>query len=192
MYSRYPGPPPRPTGEPSYRRPDVRVSLPLNYSGTAFPPEETLPLSPAEPARGDAILSAGAGRPDARDPAGLRPEGEPIPGSDSLPRVSSLGASSSAREEPTADASALPGTIPASEDVPPRILPPPDGRPSPLSALASLLNPAHFPFGHGLGFEELLLLGLILLILNESPPHAPGGGDTTETVLLLALLLLCG
>ena len=41
-----------------------------------------------------------------------------------------------------------------------------------------------FPFAHGLGFEELLILGLIVLLL-----HSEQGVDT---VLWLALLLFCG
>ena len=40
-----------------------------------------------------------------------------------------------------------------------------------------------FPFSHGVGFEELLLLGLIFLL-------AQGDADSS-TVLLLALLLFC-
>ena len=41
-----------------------------------------------------------------------------------------------------------------------------------------------FPFSHGIGFDELLLLGLILL-LSQS-------GKDEDTVLWLALLLFCG
>lgn len=50
----------------------------------------------------------------------------------------------------------------------------------------SLLSPlGHaFPFSHGLGFEELLILGLILLLARTDEP-----GDT---LLWLVLLLFCG
>ena len=41
-----------------------------------------------------------------------------------------------------------------------------------------------FPFSHGLGFEELLILGLILLLARTDEP-----GDT---LLWLVLLLFCG
>ena len=45
-----------------------------------------------------------------------------------------------------------------------------------------------FPFGHGFGFEELLLVGLMLLLLHEGN----GDGDLGETLVLLGVLLLCG
>ena len=48
---------------------------------------------------------------------------------------------------------------------------------------------SHFPFGHGLGTEEWLLIGLILLLLREAGPDR---GDLDETVILLGLLLLGG
>ena len=41
-----------------------------------------------------------------------------------------------------------------------------------------------FPFSHGIGFDELLLLGLIIL-LSQS-------GRDSDMVLWLALLLFCG
>lgn len=55
-----------------------------------------------------------------------------------------------------------------------------------LSPIGGFLGPLgkHFPFSHGMGFEELLLIGLILL-LSQS-------GVDSEVVLWLALLLFCG
>ena len=54
---------------------------------------------------------------------------------------------------------------------------------SPFSNLFGSLGSA-FPFSHGLGFEELLIIGLILLISQS---------DTDDDViLLLALLLFVG
>lgn len=41
-----------------------------------------------------------------------------------------------------------------------------------------------FPFSHGIGFEELLLLGLILLLARDE--------EDRDTVLWLGLLLFCG
>ena len=41
-----------------------------------------------------------------------------------------------------------------------------------------------FPFSHGIGFEELLILGLILLLARED-------GDR-DAILWLGLLLFCG
>lgn len=54
----------------------------------------------------------------------------------------------------------------------------------------SLLDPSHFPFGHGLGFDELFLLGLIFFLLMENDDQGTKG-DLDETVLLLGLLLFC-
>ena len=71
------------------------------------------------------------------------------------------------------------------------VLSPASGGSSALGGMLPFLDPTHFPFGHGLGFEELLLLGLILMILNEDEGGGQGN-DTMETVLLLGLLLLCG
>lgn len=42
----------------------------------------------------------------------------------------------------------------------------------------------NFPFAHGIGFEELLLLGLIVLLSNNE--------QSSDIVLWLVLLLFCG
>lgn len=55
----------------------------------------------------------------------------------------------------------------------------------------AVMNLQHFPFGHGIGFEELLLLGLIFFLLQEGEGQE-NRGDLDETVLLLAILLFCG
>ena len=41
-----------------------------------------------------------------------------------------------------------------------------------------------FPFSHGIGFDEILILGLILLLAREE--------ESSDLVLWLALLLFCG
>lgn len=65
---------------------------------------------------------------------------------------------------------------------------PPKSKPSPafLQPFEHLLGKAGntFPFGHGIGFDELLLLGLIVLLAHND--HDP------DILLLLALLLFCG
>ena len=43
---------------------------------------------------------------------------------------------------------------------------------------------SHFPFGHGLGFEELFLLGLILVLAKEEADE--------QMILFLIILLFCG
>ncbi len=58
------------------------------------------------------------------------------------------------------------------------------------SLLSGLFSGQHFPFGHGLGYEELLLLGLILFLLREG--EGPGDDDLSMTLLLLGALLFCG
>lgn len=67
-------------------------------------------------------------------------------------------------------------------------LPPPKSHsaphtPQPIQGLLGAVGSA-FPFSHGLGFEELLLLGLILLLGRTS--------QDSDVVLWLALLLFCG
>lgn len=66
----------------------------------------------------------------------------------------------------------------------------PSDRGSIFSSLLPLSSQAnHFPFGHGIGGEELLILGTMLLIYlsgNES------GNVDNEFILLLGLLLLAG
>jgi len=65
---------------------------------------------------------------------------------------------------------------------------------SPVSSIFSSLLPkgalsSHFPFGHGIGGEELLILAVMLLVFlsgNET------GEIDSEFILLLGLLLFAG
>ena len=57
------------------------------------------------------------------------------------------------------------------------------------SLLPPLNNSAHFPFGHGIGAEELLILGIMLLIFTH---EGESREDDNELILLLALLLFAG
>lgn len=69
---------------------------------------------------------------------------------------------------------------------PPPVCPPPS-REAPLVAARGEDDralKAGFPFLHGLGFEELLIMGMILLISQ--------GENAADTVFWLTLLLLCG
>ncbi len=59
----------------------------------------------------------------------------------------------------------------------------PSAVPAPLGSLLGNLGSA-FPFSHGLGFDELLIMGLILLLA--------GNGQDPNIILWLALLLFCG
>lgn len=97
---------------------------------------------------------------------------------------------------PSVVQSTIPAPKPHGENSPP--LPPPPSDPPATShaehtppalqeipILGKLMDPQKsFPFGHGLGFEELLLLGLILLLSHTE--------ENSDVVLWLALLLFCG
>lgn len=167
MYSRIPRQPPGslPTGMPSYRS---RVTLPPNYSGNVFP-RETPAQEPAEP----------------------RPIAEVRPRFDDLPAVSNL---------PSRAADLPIGDVPDTDE---RVLDTAEGQAEAASVSARstdvpvhssiLLDRAHFPLGHGLGEEELLLLGLILLLLHEDGGMSTEGeNDLLLTVFLLGFLLFCG
>lgn len=166
--------------EPAYRR---AVRVPPNYSGHAFRDGE---------ARSPEQIMSGESHRD-RPPRG---EDLPTPRFDDLPRVSTLG-----HREPTPPPLQMDSNErddrPSSplireEDQPHREdrLPVPachgaEGK-TDEGALSRIME--HFPFGHGFGFEELLLLGLMLLLLHEGEE----GGDLGETLVLLGVLLLCG
>ena len=61
----------------------------------------------------------------------------------------------------------------------------------PASLLSGIFSSRHFPFGHGIGYEELLLLGLILFLMHEGG-EGQGDDDLSMTLLLLGALLFCG
>ncbi len=80
----------------------------------------------------------------------------------------------------------LPQSCPLVSEAPPtpkeeRI--PPHAPPTPFEKLFGSLGTS-LPFSHGLGFDELLILGLMLLLAQND--HDP------EILPLLALLLFCG
>lgn len=118
------------------------------------------------------------------DPDDARPRFDGLPTVSTLPARDMPPASeepvSASEQESDADCSAS-----ASADNIPTTSPD-----APRFALPDL---SHFPFGHGLGQEELLLLGLILLLLYEG---RAGGSDTDSdlflTLTLLGFLLVCG
>ena len=82
----------------------------------------------------------------------------------------------------------LPATVPSEPPVDtPEEETPPEAVPA-SSGLRVRFDGSLFPFGHGLGYEVLFLLGIMVLLLKEGD----GDGDTYETLLLLGALLLCG
>ena len=71
----------------------------------------------------------------------------------------------------------------------------PEDAPSPSEeqgsvAVSSLLG-KHFPFGHGMGTEELLLIGLIIFLLHEHEGQQDDS-DLSMTLWLLGALLFLG
>lgn len=172
MYSRIPRQPPRPTGMPSrptsgqtvYRR---AVTPPPNYSGHMFAPDGVFPdgLEPAPAPLSEA-------RPRFDDLPSV--SGLPVRGGDLPPEREPDG-----RQEPPPTPDATTASPPGEDTAP---------------ASPVLLDRAHFPLGHGLGEEELLLLGLILFLLHEdrSSPPSSGDNDLFLTLLILGFLLFCG
>ena len=168
MYSR--------TSDRTYVR-DRGVQVPPNYSGSAFPfPPGNLPGSqPGDPPGGS--------------PGGDLPvEQPPRPDFRGLPQI---GTFSRGDDRQTQDAPPPPAAPPVSGDdagCPPPV---PAPAPAPRPSAPSLFDGSHFPLGHGLGQEEIVLIGLCLLLLHEGS-ESGGGGDLWETLLLLGALLLCG
>ncbi len=160
---------------PSYQR-SGRVEVPPGYSGHAIVDGEERPL--------------GGDTPEARGTVDELPrEPTPEPRFDGLPRVSEAGMSlGRAPERRTVEAEA-PEETAASGGAAMS-----DGAMAALPAArpgGGLFDPSHFPFGHGFGIEELLLLGLMLLLLHEVH-DGDDRGDLDETVILLGALLLAG
>ena len=182
---------PRSLGDraPSYRQgPRERVQVPPNYSGHAIVDGEERPLG---------TLSA------SETPPPLPAPESPTPRFDGLPQISSLGDRRQPRgipaaftltettEEAAAEESAdkYPKEPPRGRDTPSDQVPSPSGASEPTRAPA-LFSSARSFLSHGLGLEELLLLGLILFLLREG--EGEDRGDLDETVILLGLLLLLG
>ena len=175
--------------QPAYRQPDrPRMQVPPNYSGHAIVDGEERPLG--QIAEEEAAPEVG-------------PAEGPTPRFDDLPRVSGLGdrRRSSARtvsatfEEPVSEEReervepAVPSdAVPAT---PAAVPPAPIAEAKTASGSRGLFDLSRFPFGHGIGFEELLILGLILFLLHESG-ECEDRGDIDETVILLGLLLILG
>ena len=177
---------PIPPRQPAYRQPSrPRMQVPPNYSGHAIVDGEERPLGHI---------------PEPEPPAETPLPDSPTPRFDDLPKVSDLGDSrrrSQVRtvpatfEETEREASEPENPNPSRDPAP---TPPPAESASVASAPVarpSLFDLSRFPFGHGIGFEELLILGLILFLLHESG-ECEDRGDIDETVILLGLLLLLG
>lgn len=199
MYSKERGntyePRPLPVGRQAmYRQPERRrVQVPPNYSGHAIVDGEERPLgggAEAEIPLADRVLPMG----DERPPHGFdgspssELDGPPSPHFDGLPRVSDLpsGGGDSRRRSSSVT---VPATFEETRVSEAGTAVAPAGVSAP--ARGGLFDLGRFPFGRGLGLEELLILGLILFLLRESG-ECEDRGDLDETVILLGLVLLLG
>ena len=177
---------------PAYRQPQrPRMQVPPNYSGHAIVDGEERPLGEAAGGEHD-LYEEERGLPALDEP--------PSPRFDDLPRVSELsagGTRDSRRPLPLSPAilqEELQGDEPLSHE---RLAAERPSAPAltvaeaPPAPRGGLFDLSRFPFGRGIGMEELLLLGLILFLLHESSSLADRG-DIDETVILLGLLLILG
>lgn len=146
-----------------YSQKPESVQIPEHYSGCAFPNKKNKPtpqLSKSPPS----FLEVGK-------PASPVPSSPPLPISD--PTDASKATDSS--DAPTQEVHHVPDPSPAES--------PSKAVMSPISKLFGNVGTA-FPFSHGLGFEELLILGLIILLSRNE--------EDSDMILLLGLLLFCG
>ena len=169
-------------------QPRQQIHIPENYSGNAFgnhsfsdmpPPVRSTPRYDAPSRQGLDIPPESKFEPDTKHNIYERPINDEIYQNNELNEKSNYD-----DEAAPAHSSALPSHIADKEEKSKK------GN----SLLSSLLpnfssNSSSFPFGHGLGSEELLILGVMLLLYisgNET------GEFDREFMLLLGLLLFAG
>lgn len=171
MYSRY------------HNRSDTPIQVPENYGGCAFSETgggvgSTAPMHRIDVAKPTPLT------PDEERTA---PEGEiasdgapPTP-----PSPDSLACTLPQRREPPREETEAVQTVAHThgQDAPDRSDRPRRDLPAPLHTLFGKLGSA-FPFSHGIGFDELLILGVILLLARNE--------DDSDLILWLVLLLFCG
>ena len=168
MYSRYD------------HREDRPIRLPENYGGTAFSeshaPQKASPRDSAPPRQ----LEIGKPTPPPNRPL----SDMPVP-----PRPISLPPLQEEKVRAELPPTALPAPAPPVQDEKDLSKAPPhaDRRPTaflqPFQGLFGHMGNA-FPFGHGIGFDELLIIGLMILLSRTE--------QESDVVLWLALLLFCG
>ena len=164
MYSRY------------HNRNERPVTLPENYSGIAFsnqrPPREE-PPAPL-PHRIDVAKPTPPPEPPT-NAQGMPPPPRPIllppPSEHNTPREASPPSEVISTQPPPCE-----NEKKESKAAPAAFL-------QPLQGLFGNVGHA-FPFSHGFGFDEILIIGLIILLSNN--------GQDNDLVLWLALLLFCG
>lgn len=171
MYSKYHSPSDRP------------IRVPEHYSGVAFSEKAQKPTEPtpqrqveiASPTPPTERVERSVGMPPPPRPILLPPKEAPFKHAEQPTKAPPLPppAAEYASAERNADKKELPTHNPIGNAA---FL-------QPFRGLFGQMGSA-FPFSHGLGFEELLLLGLIVLLSSCE--------QGAEIVLWLALLLFCG
>ncbi len=170
MYSRYD------------HRQEHPIKLPENYSGTAFSEAARSPRSATRDLPPRQLEIGKPTPPPDRPPADMPPPPRPIV----LPPPKNV------REAPKQELPTPYSEPSPKEEIPEEKEPPrkPTISDSPVS---SLLQPFHglfshaghtFPFAHGIGFDELLIIGLIVLLSRTE--------QDSDAIIWLALLLFCG
>ena len=156
MYSRY------------HNRPDPSIRIPENYSGCAFSDSHTTPKKSSPPSASSAPppRRIDVAKPTPPEKGGYENSiAPPLPLL--LPPVKKEEPREATKEEPA------PPTLSVKHSDPPE----------PLKKLFGNMGSA-FPFSHGLGFDEMLIIGLIILLSRNEEDH--------DMILWLALLLFCG
>ena len=173
-----------------------RIRVPENYRGNVFassgeytdmPPPTRLPHSSYDlpPERYSVTPENDRNNVSDGQFADMLPEPLSLPEREDYSRTSAKSKEATADEsyKPEDDRQAIPASILKDSKREPE-----------RSSLFSLLMPPssnalHFPFGHGIGSEELLILGIMLLIFLHG---SESGEPDNEFLLLLALLLFAG
>ena len=142
-----------------YSQKDEPLQIPEHYSGCAFPTQKNKPTSlPARPS--SSFLEVG--KPATTPPIPDKQEYASTPPRDEI-------------HTPCKESPAVTTEKKCDEET--------THTSAPIPRLLGNLGSA-FPFSHGLGFEELLILGLIILLSR--------GEEESDLILLLGLLLFCG
>ena len=139
------------------------INIPENYGGNAFNASEPYNKAFGEPSQKPYILDTDAQKTEVRE-------------KDITPEISSA--------EPSDRFADMINVTDESENITPQK--------SELSQLIPFATPKllknHFPFGHGIGSEELLILGIMSLLFTSEDNSDTDG----ELIMLLALLLFAG
>lgn len=164
------------------------------YSHLPKKPHVTLPRQSTSSAyTSDGRKRAGVYIPPNYSGTAMTAESPPIPHFENLPQASQLPIAYPEPPEPPERPIRLPPS--EAEPSPPSISDPESSLPSSPTRsirLGDFLNSSHFPWGHGIGKEEIFLLGILWLLMMEEKEGGEDMGDLPLTLFLLGALLFCG